>query len=110
MPQLRQGVGLADDVGGDLQRDRPIGKVPLAGKVNAAEGPAPQLGLEPKAKERAAHRREAGHGPREAVRQVRVRSVEVEEQLGRSRCNSSRRERGVKAGASSPLRPSWYSR
>ena len=40
MPQLRR-AGLADDVGGDLQRDPPIGKFPLAGKVNAAEGPAP---------------------------------------------------------------------
>ena len=108
MPQLRQGVGLADHVGGDLQRDGPVGEIALPGQVDAAEGPPPQLGLEPEAEEHATQRGESRHG-RAALRQVRVRPIEVPEELGRSRQHAPRRERGLRRAGSSS-RSSRYSR
>ena len=103
-------VRLADDVGRDLQRDGTVGQVPLAGQVDAAEGPAPELGLEPEAEERAPHLGESRHGaaPAASARFESERSS-VPEQLGRSRRDSTRRERGLQARGRRP-RPSRYSR
>ena len=73
--ELGQGLGLAEDVAGDLQRHRPAAEVRLPGEVDPAERPAAQLLLQPEAEENISRFGEGLRGLHPAGQRPRVRRV-----------------------------------